>query len=165
MILRILRSWLPEINFDITLFFFNRIIMFWAELKSDFVYLCIWYEKSIPIGTLWNLLVYFQNSELTFGIWMKLQLQGDQLNIRLDINVFKIMVLNNRWELEHYTLTLFIMNWEAKNFQKNFQKFKKPNGHHFKFEWCNGQKIFLVPEHIMCIWYSRSITNRFRIST
>ena len=35
------------------------------------------------------------------------ELQGDQLNFRLDINVFKIMVLNNRWELEHYTLTLW----------------------------------------------------------
>ena len=53
----------------------------------------------------------------------------------------------------------------SKTFSEIFQKFKKPNGHHFKFEWCNGQKIFLVPEHIMCIWYSRSITNRFRIST
>ena len=91
--------------------------------------------------------------------------QGDQLKTRLDTNEFKMMVLNNRWELEQHTLTSSIMKREAKNFQKKFKNSKISTVMISNLNDVTVKKLFFVSEHVREMLHVSDTLDRSQIDS
>ena len=53
----------------------------------------------------------------------------------------------------------------SKTFSEKFKNSKNTTVKNSNLNNVTVKKLFFVPEHVTCIWCSRSITNRFRSST